>query len=240
MIWGKVMRLSLRCCSAWRRSLKSLIGGRPSMGYLGKPPGSLTARDLQQMETELALAGQYCVGLTPGDYEANRQLVRQMTTYLAAIQVAAGDQQMNLSLRRLTRSLAAFPCAFAVLPGQQQPAPAAAPLPPAPGEAPFAKTAPVLQDVPKADQDTANDLRERYDTDASHAAIAWKNAEVIRQRLVAKGMSLNAQTAASVDHLKVLLDEAAEALREHKWDAALSSLQAVEATTDKVNKSVGN
>jgi hypothetical protein len=53
-------------------------------------------------------------------------------------------------------------------------------------------------------------------------------------------MSLNAQTAASVDHLKLLLDEAADELRGHKWDDALSSLQAVEATTEKVNKTVGN
>ena len=43
------------------------------------------------MESELALAGQYCAGLTPGDYEANRALVRQMMTYLGTVQVAAGD-----------------------------------------------------------------------------------------------------------------------------------------------------
>jgi hypothetical protein len=217
--------------SAWRQSFN---------GFLNRPPGSLSARDLQTLESQIALAGSYCVGLTPGDYEANRQLVRQMTTYLASVQVAAGDQPMNLSLRRLTRSLAAFPCAFGVIPGQQQPPPAAAPPPPAPGEPPFAKTAPVLQGVPKADQDTVKDLRERYDMDASHAATAWKNAEVIRQGLVAKGMSLNAQTAASVDHLKLFLDQAADALREHKWDDALSSLQAVESETQKVNKTVGN
>ena len=53
-------------------------------------------------------------------------------------------------------------------------------------------------------------------------------------------MSLNAQTAAAVDRLKLLLDEAAGALRDHKWDDALSSLQAVEATTQKVNSTVGN
>jgi hypothetical protein len=208
-------------------------------GFMNRPPGSLTARDLQQMETELALAGQYCTGLTPGDYEANRQLVRQMATYLATIQVAAGDQQMNLSLRRLTRSLAAFPCAYALPPGQPPP-PAAAPPPPSPGEPPFAMTAPALTGIPKADQDTAKDLRGRYNSDASHAASAWKNADQIRRNLSVKGMSLNAQTAASVDHLKVLLDEAADALRDHKWDDALSSLQAVEATTEKVNKTVGN
>ena len=208
-------------------------------GLLNRPPGSLTARDLHLLETQMALAGQYCVGLTPGDYEANRALVRQMAAYLATIQVGAGDQQMSLSLRRLTRSLTAFPCAYALPPGQQA-APSAALPRIAPGEPPFAKTAPMPQDVPKAEQDTAKELRERYNIDASRAATAWKNAEVIRQGLVAKGMSLNAQTAASVDHLKVLLDEAADALREHKWDDVVSSLQAVEATTEKVNKTAGN
>ncbi len=209
--------------------------------YLNRPPGSWTARDLQAFESQLALAGQYCTGgLTPGDYENNRALVRQLTTYMAAIQIAAGDQQMKQTIRRVTRSLAAFPCAYAVVPGQQ-PVPAAAPLlPPPPAEAPFALTAPVLADVPAADQQTARDLRERYSMDASHAATAWKNADQIRRNLSIQWMSLNAQTGAAVDRLKILLGEAAEELRDHKWDDALSSLQAVEATTEKINKTAGN
>src|SRR5580704_16072954 len=88
-------------------------------GLLNRPPGTLSVRDLQLLESQLALAGQYCVGLTAGDYEANRALVRQMTTYLATVQVAAQDAPMRTSLRRLSRSLAAFPCAYAVPPGQQ-------------------------------------------------------------------------------------------------------------------------
>jgi hypothetical protein len=64
-------------------------------------------------------------------------------------------------------------------------------------------SAPPLQNVAKPDEETAKDLRERYDIAASHAATAWKNAEVICEGLIAKGMALNAQTAASVDHLKL-------------------------------------
>ena len=217
--------------SAWRQTFS---------GYLNRAPGSWTARDLQAFESQIALAGQYCTGLTPGDYESNRALVRQMAAYIATIQVAEGDAPMRASLRRLTRSLAAFPCAYGVaVPGQQPPPVAAAPPPP-PGEPPFAMMAPALGDVPKGDQDTAKDLRERYNMDASHAATAWKNADQIRRNLAVKGMSLNAQTAAAVDRLKLLLDEAADELRDHKWDDALSSLQGVEATTEKVNKTVGN
>jgi hypothetical protein len=237
------MRLiaSLLLCAAAYAQVPGAPNWRQSFsGLLNRPAGSLTAGDLQLLESQMVLAGSYCVGLTPGDYEANRALVRQMATYLATVQVAAGDPQMRTSLRRLTRSLTAFPCAYGVVAGQQAAPAAAPPPPPAPGEAPFAKSAPVLSNVPKDDQDMAKDLRERYDMDAGHAASAWKNAEVIRRGLVAKGMSLNAQTSAAVDHLKLFLDEAASALREHKWDDALSSLQAVEAETTKVNKTVGN
>src|SRR5579862_4428614 len=130
--------------SAWRQTFG---------GYLNRPPGSWTARDLQAFESQLALACQYCVGLTPGDYESNRELVRQMSAYLATVQVAEGDTQMRTSLRRLSRSLAAFPCAYAVVPGQQPPPGAAAPPPPA-GEPPFTMSAPVLSNIPKADQET--------------------------------------------------------------------------------------
>jgi class 3 adenylate cyclase len=109
-----------------------------------------------------------------------------------------------------------------------------------PVEAPAATISPASQEVSNADQATARDLRDRYNMDAGRAATARSNAEVIRQRLAAKGMSLNAQTAAALDNLKVLLDEAAEALRDHKWDDALSSLQAVESETQKINRTVGN
>jgi hypothetical protein len=90
------------------------------------------------------------------------------------------------------------------------------------------------------DQATERDLRERYAMDAGHAATARRNADEMRRNLAAKGMSLNAQTDASLDRIQLFLDEASEALRDHKWDDALSSLQAVETETSKVTKAVGN
>jgi hypothetical protein len=92
----------------------------------------------------------------------------------------------------------------------------------------------------KEDQATARDLRERYNMAASHAATARSNADAMRQRLAAKGMSINAQTAAAVDNLQFLLDQASEAMRDRRWDDALSNLQAVEAETQKVARAVGN
>jgi class 3 adenylate cyclase len=126
-------------------------------------------------------------------------------------------------------AVAARPVASA--PEQQ----AAAPPPPRAAAAPPA--APALS---AADQATARELRERYTMDASRAATARSNADAMRQRLAAKGMSLNAGTAAAVDNMQSLLEQANEALREHRWDDALSNLQAVEAQTQKVARDVGN
>jgi hypothetical protein len=208
-------------------------------GILNRLPGSLNVRDLQLLESQMAMSGAYCTGLTPGDYEANRQLVRQMVTYLATVQVATQDREMNASLGRLTRSLGAFPCAYA-LPPQQQAQPGAPPPPPAPGEPPFSKQAPALKNIAKADQEAANDLKERYESVASRAAVAWQNAEVVRRGLIAKGMNLNAQTAASVDHLKLFLDQATTALNAHDWKEAGEALDRTEYETQKVGKAVGN
>jgi len=217
--------------SNWRGSFRGLMNRRA---------GSLNARDLQMLETQLALAGQYCTGLTPGDYEANRTMVRQMMAYLATIQVAAGDEQMNLSLRRLRGSLLAFPCAYPLPPGAPARGPAVAPPPRAAGEPPFSLEAPELKDLAKADQQAANELRERYASVASRAAAAWKNAETIRLGLVAKGMSLNADTQASVNHLKLFLDQASDALNQHDWTEAGAALDRCEYATQKVAKTVGN
>ena len=103
-----------------------------------------------------------------------------------------------------------------------------------------AQAAPPPPALSAADQATARDLRERYAMDAGHAATAKRNADEMRRNLAAKGMSLNAQTDASLDRIQLFLEEASEAIRDHKWDDALSSLQAVEAETQKVGKTVGN
>ncbi len=99
---------------------------------------------------------------------------------------------------------------------------------------------PPLEGVRSADKETAAELVTRYETDAAKAAAAWRNAETLRDSLGARGMSLNAQTAASVNRFQLFFEEAAAALRDHKWDEARTSLQAVEAETQKVAKAVGN
>ena len=140
------------------------------------------------------------------------------------------NQSVNQSVKHPSQSLAPLHLSQRRLLRPSSALPVQLPLPPLQAS----------QAISAADQATARDLRERYANDASRAAIAQRNAEEIRRNLSAKGMSLNAQTAAAVDRLGLLLDEASEAMRDHRWDDALSNLQAVEATIEKINKTVGN
>jgi hypothetical protein len=132
-------------------------------------------------------------------------------------------------------AFSSFPCAY---PGKQLPM--ILPPPPKPGDPPFALVSPDLGKVPDAEQESAADLAVRYDTDVVRSAAAWKNAETLRLSLVQRGMTLNAQTASAVLRLKPLYDDAATALKAHNWDEALSNLQAAEATTQKVESTVGH
>ncbi len=183
-------------------------------------------------------AAPYCTSLGPNDYEANRELARQMTAYLMLVNTTATDPQTRAAALRASRSVAVFPCAF---PTEQPKPQAAAPSPPRQvGEPPFDQKAPALEGVPAADQETAADLRTRYESDAAKAALTWRNAETMKGSLAARGMSLNAQTEASVHRFQLFFEEAATALREHRWDDARRSLQAVEAETEKVGKAVGH
>ncbi len=213
----------------WRRNI---------LGVIGQQPGRATVRDIENIEQYMLTAAPYCMSLAPGDYEANRELARQMTAYLMTVNTMTADPQTRAAAVRASRSVAAFPCAFPQNQPKQSPGSAPAPSKQA-SEPPFAQKAPELEGVADADKETAADLRQRYDTDAAKAAAAWHNAETMRQSLAARGMSLNSDTAAAVSRFQLFFEEAATALREHRWNDALSSLQAAEATTQKVGKAVG-
>ncbi len=93
--------------------------------------------------------------------------------------------------------------------------------------------------VPNADQETASDLKQRYQSVASHAASLWQDAEVIRLGLVAQGMTLNADTAAGLDLLIAMLDEASADLAAHNWTEAAGTLDRAENQIRKVGKTIG-
>ena len=83
------------------------------------------------------------------------------------------------------------------------------------------------------------DLQARYESDAARAVSAWTSAQLMRETLAERGMSLNAQTAASVDRLPLFFAKAEDGLRERNWAEARGNLEAVEAETQKIAKAVG-
>ena len=199
------------------------------------PAANVSGREVERLERYLVFGASYCTALAAQEYAANLALARSMGPYLASVGATAVDPQARVAALRVAAAFSSFPCAYA---GKQLPV---VPLPPPqPGDPPFALRAPDLGKVPDGDQETAADLVIRYDTDAVRAASAWKSAETMRLSLVVKGMTLNAQTATSVARLGPLFDESAAALKDHKWDEALSNLQAAEATTQKIVSVVGH
>ena len=207
---------------------------RSATGMLGVPAANADYRELQRMERYLTFGVPYCSGLAAAQYAANLAVARNMSSYLTTVSTAATDPQARVYALRLATAFNSFPCAY---PGKQLPV--VAPPPPKPGDPPFALMSPPLGKVPDAEQEMAADLTVRYYTDVARSAAAWTNAEKLRLSLVQRGMTLNAQTQGAVLRLQPLYDDAATALKAHNWEEALSNLQAAEATTQKIEATVG-
>ena len=207
---------------------------RSATGMLGVPAANADYRELQRMERYLTFGVPYCSGLAAAQYAANMAVARNMSSYLGTVSTTATDPQARVYALRLATAFNSFPCAY---PGKQLPV--VVPPPPKPGDPPFALMSPNLGKVPDAEQEMAADLTVRYDTDVARSAAAWTNAEKLRLSLVQRGMTLNAQTQGAVLRLQPLYDDAANALKAHNWEEALSNLQAAEATTQKVEATVG-
>jgi hypothetical protein len=237
----------MRSCRAFLYSLlvlgtlglqaQPLVGPRwmvSSRGLMGQPAANVSAREMERLERYLVFGASYCNVLAAQQYAANLAVARGMSTYLASVSATAVDLQARAAAQRVAAAFSSFPCAY-----QGKQLPVIPPVPPKPGDAPFSQKAPDLGKVPDEEQEMAADLVIRYDTDAARSAITWKNAETMRLSLTGRGMSLNAATASAFARLQPLYDEAAGELRDHKWDDALSTLKAAEATTDKIATVVG-
>src|SRR4249919_1240465 len=66
----------------WRRNF---------IGFLGQPAANLGLRDIERFENYLLYAAPYCGMLAAAEIEANRDLARNMTTYLATVNTVAVD-----------------------------------------------------------------------------------------------------------------------------------------------------
>jgi hypothetical protein len=213
----------------WRRNVS---------GIISRPPAKATARDIERLEQYMVNAMPYCTSLDPNDYEANRELARQMAAYAATVNTLAQDAGTRAAAIRLSRSVAVFPCAPP--PQSSQAPPAAEPAPASqPSEPPFSLKAPAIENVPDRDKQTAAELQARYEADAGRAAAAWRNTERMTENLVARGMTLNAETTKSALRLQLFFGHAMEALRAHDWAEARSNLEAIESDTEKIFKVVG-
>lgn len=221
----------------WRGALLDL---------LSRPAGTANVQDLQRFEENIRLATPYFATLASGDFNAgdfnaNRELVRRLSLYLAALNNAGRDPRMRFALRRANQALftlrntlpPAFSAQLGPLPSEPKPAS------PVRAQAPYEMVAPEIPNVPEADKAKARDLENRYESAAAQAATAWQAAEVLRQNLAAEGMALNTLTATSIARVQFYLETAADALREQDWDDAKVNIQRAEYETEKVLKTVG-
>jgi hypothetical protein len=216
--------------AAWRRALMNL----PE-----RPAANTSVQEVDRFSQNVELAVPYFATLTPGDYEANRELIRRVWAYQSELDLlAARNPQMRFAAGRARRALGFLPVGFQVSqPPDSSLAPTRAPAEPV--GPPFSQQAPQIEHVSAAERNIANDLRARYETSAARAAAAWQNAEVLRQNLASQGMSLNTQTGASVARLQLYFELAAGDLRDHDWTEAGVNLERAEYETEKVFKTVG-
>lgn len=229
--------------STWR----SMVMGLPE-----QPPANISADDVTRFQQSVMYAAPYFATLKPGDWEANRELARRMATYMMALGGMNRGPQFGRAVGRAGRAMGAmrmvapgflsgYPMTFGPEPGPPMaPGPPPAEMQPGQGQPPpFPLEPPAPREVAGADREVATDLTIRYRTSAGHAANAWKNAEDLRMRLEADGMTVNDDIAASVARLRMDLILAAEALGVHDWAEAQANLERADYETRRLEKSVG-
>ena len=226
---------SLAAQSSWREQILALPDN---------PGPNVRAYDIERVEAYARYAAPYFATLTPADYERNRELVRRMSVYLAAVDAVNRDPQIRAALGRAFLSLAAIrwlipPFGVAIVgPNSQQRSERPTPTAPPPAPA-FELQAPTPETVLPTERDLLNDLSDRYDSAAAKAASAWKSAGLLRQSLQAQGMTLHPATEISLARMQVYFDLSAESLRSKQWAKAKEAIGQAEAETEKVAKSVG-
>ena len=221
LIFGCILLSSLALAQSWRTEL---------MG-LPDHPSAANAGDIDKFVQNVQLATPYFASIAPGDFEANREMVRRMWAYTMALETMS---KQNPALRgyagRARRAMNAFPIGYLMVQQQQQTQPPAAP-PAKPGDPPFAMKSPA---------GAPEELSSRYDSTAARAASAWQNADKMRRDLASRGMSLNAATASAVARLEGDMEAAARGIQSKDWSEANSSLDRADAEIEKISKVVGH
>lgn len=215
---------------------------RSELMGLSDHPNTANPQDVDRFVQNVQLATPYFATITPGDFEANREMVRRMWAYTMGLEMMAGkNPALRPAASRARNAMNAFPIGYGMIqggqtlgPGFQANAPAPQPaLQQKPGAPPFATSAPAVAGMPE-------DLASRYASTAARGATAWQNAETLKQSLASRGMSLNAATAASLARLQVALESASRSMQARKWDDANESLDRADGEIEKITKVVGH
>lgn len=201
-------------------------------------PTAANAQDIDRFVQNVQLATPYFASITPGDFEANREMVRRMWAYTMALEAMS---KQNPALRgaagRARRAMNGFPIGYMMLQpqagfgGAQQQSQPPPPTPAKPGDPPFAMKAPA---------GAPQELSSRYDSTAARAASAWQNADKMRRDLASRGMSLNAATASALARLEGDMESAARSIQSKNLEEANASLDRADAEIEKISKVVGH
>jgi len=217
----------------WRQALLALPR---------EPPASTSPQDVYRVERNLRLALPYLAAARLADYEANRELVRRVSIYLAGIQLLAQDREMRRALSRAQRTMDLLPYLPSTTPfpeGAPLPAPGPSAYQGAESRPPFSLAAPVLPPLSGEAKASADSLSARYEGAAARALSAWQSAEQLRLSLASQGAVLNTQTAADVGRLEIYFNTASRELLAQNWAAAQTQLERAEYTTERILKVVG-
>jgi len=202
---------------------------------LSQPPTTVGAQDIQRLEESLRFGARYLTARDPSDPEANRDLIRRISSYLAQVNLENRNPRTRFALRRANQALASIRTGlYSAQPDPPPPPPAPAQKPPA-----FDPHAPVIENVADADAAMVRELRTRYESAAVQAIGAWQAADSLRAGLLARGMALNPQMPASALRVQLYLETAADALRGREWEDARDNLTRAEYETQRLLKMMG-
>jgi len=210
---------------AWRATL---------MGWPERAGAGTSIQDINRFIENVQSAAPYFATLSPGEYDANRELVRRLWAYMSTLELMARDPQMRLAVGRARGAMNAIRFGYSpgvIVPGSGPVPPAPPPPAAAPSEPPFAKA--------PSDVEVPDELRTRYDLALGRADTAWYSIEALRQSLAARGYTLNAQTAAAMGRIQLDFEMAARNVKGRDWKEVGTYLERAEYETAKVLKTVG-
>jgi len=211
--------------ASWRAALQALPA---------QPPRNTTVQYIEDIIRNIHLA-EPSFAFQTSDYEANRELVRRLVTYLGALDAMTSEPQMRAEIIRAYAAVAAL--------NLEQPAPAGPPARTSSDrfhELPFSMRAPAIQGVAPEDRKSAEELAGRYVLAATQSAAAWQSADTLRRSLERQGMSLNASTTVSLSRIQLYFELASEDLLARDWLNAKTNIERAEYETRKVFNTVGH